>query len=94
MDEQKPEIKQREVPRERLPWNEITDAERVQRLREIIKRDQMGAGVLRREIGELREIFMRHQHGANNAVLVSAERQSHYGQTEVASGCKLGQEWF
>ena len=92
MDDQKAELK-REIPRERLPWAEITDAERVQRLREVIKRDQASVAALRREVGDLREILMQHRHGSDNALLVPAERRCH-GQAELAQGCKPGQEWF
>jgi hypothetical protein len=91
MDELNTELKI-EIPRERMPWVEITDAERVQRLREVIKRDQNVTSAMRREVGELREILMQHQHGASG-LLVPAERRCH-GQAELAQGCKPGQEWF
>ena len=92
MDEQKAELKPREIPRERMPWGEITDSERVQRLREVIKRDQRTTCALRREVGELREILMQHQHGVSG-LLVPAERRCN-GQAEMEQGCKPGQEWF
>lgn len=92
MDEQKTELK-KEIPRARLPWAEITDAERVQRLREVIKCDQASVAALRREVAELRDILMRHRHGSDNELLVPAERRC-FGPHEPAQGCVQGQERF
>ena len=88
-------LKPKEVSRERLPWSQITDAERIERLREIAKREQREKAQLRQEIYALRNIVLYHRHGQDNELLIPAQ-QKHDGQgiTCDLTNARPGQEWF
>ena len=73
-----------EPKREMLPWEEIADAERIERLRYIIKQEQKQTGKLRQEISELRDLICRHRHGDDHEVLVSASMVNRGG---LHGGC-------
>ena len=60
------------LERTRMPWEEITETERIERLRYIIKQEQNRNGELSQEISELRDLIRRHRHGDDHEVLVSA----------------------
>lgn len=83
-----------EVPRERLPWAEITESERLERLRTIIKREQQDRARVREEMGELREMVLNHRHGEDNTLLIPAGRRNNGGMCCEQENIKPGQEWF
>ena len=93
-DEMKAERSAIAVPRERLPWSEITESERQERLRVIIKREQEARNRLSQEISELRELVLNHRHGADDTLLVPAGRRSGGGLSCEQASVKPGQEWF
>lgn len=55
-----------------MPWEELTDSQRIERLRYIIKQEQNQTGKLRQEINELRDLIRRHRHGDDHEVLTPA----------------------
>lgn len=61
-----------EQKRERMPWEDISDSERIQRLRQVIKQDENRIGKLTRELDELREQMREHRHGNDEKVLLPA----------------------
>lgn len=73
-----------ELERARMPWEEITDSERIERLRCIIKQDQNRIGKLSQEISELRDLIRRHRHGDDHEVLTPA---SMVGRGSLNAGC-------
>ncbi len=56
----------------RMPWEELADDQRIERLRYIIKQEQNQTGKLRQETNKLRNLIRRHRHGDDHEVLVSA----------------------
>ena len=70
--------------RARMPWEEITETERIERLRYIIKQEQNRNGKLSQEISELRDLIRRHRHGDDHEVLVSANM---VGRGTLNVGC-------
>lgn len=93
-DEMKAERPTIAVPRDLLPWSEITESERQERLRTIIKRQQEAHNRQSQEINELRELVLNHRHGADDTLLIPAGRRSGGGLCCEASNVKPGQEWF
>lgn len=84
-----------EVPRERLPWAQITESERLERLRTIIKSDQRDRERLRGELREMRKMLMNHRHGADETLLIPASNSGgDSGMCCESANIKPGQEWF
>lgn len=84
---------ERPVNRERLPWCDITDAEKVERLRVILKRTQDAMGRMEERLYETEQITNKHQHGPDGSVLIRAGR----GVGRLTCGaeqCQPGKEWF
>ena len=83
----------KQVNRERLPWCDITDAEKVERLRMLLKRTQETIGRLEERLYESEYIVNQHQHGADGTVLVRAGRDC--GRPMCgAEQCQPDKEWF
>ena len=84
----------KEVRRDRLPWAEISDIEKTERLREIVKRTQALNAELRRALWDLRETATQHEHGANGKPMVAAERIDRQAPTCGSERIAAGKEWF
>lgn len=65
-----------ELERARMPWEEITDSERIERLRYIIRQDQNRIGKMQRELDELRDEIREHRHGNDDKVLLPASMRN------------------
>ena len=82
-----------QINRGRLPWCDITDAEKVERLRVLLKCTQETINRLKERLYKSEQIANEHQHGADGAVLVRAGRD--YGMPNcVTELCQPGKEWF
>jgi len=93
MSELKADIRTNEVSRARLPWSEITDAEKVERLRTVIKRGQEVAGRTYEKQQDIADTLETHRHGADGTVLVPA-RNHRDRPTCGSEQCQPGKEWF
>ena len=85
-----------EIPAERLPWSEITDAERIERLREIVKGMSRSAEHGNRKLCRVEDTVNKHQHGPAGEVLTPAQRHDNYlgGICSGSEKAVLGGEWF
>ena len=83
----------KQINRERLPCCDITDAEKVERLRVLLKRTQKTIERLEERLYDSEQTANKHQHGADGAVLVRAGRD--YGRPMCGTEqCQPGKEWF
>ena len=93
MDELKADIRTKEVSRDCLPWSEITVAEKIERLRTVIKQGQKVAGSTYEKQLDIEDTLETHRHGADGTVLVPARK--HRGRPTCGSErCQPGKEWF
>ncbi len=59
-----------EQKRASLPWDDITDAERILRLQYVVKQEQNRISKLQGDVYELRQMIHEHRHGDDHKVLV------------------------
>lgn len=79
--------------RERLPWSEITDVEKLERIRTVLKETQNALGRTTERIVEPECIANRHQHAPDGSVMIRAENR--YGHPMPCSpSCLPGKEWI
>ena len=83
----------KQINRGRLPWCDITDAEKVERLRVLLKCTQETINRLKERLYKSEQIANEHQHGADGAVLVRAGRD-YGGSSCPTEQCQPGKEWF
>jgi hypothetical protein len=83
----------KEVRRDRLPWCEITDTEKIERLRTVIKQGQEVAGRTYEKQQDIEDTLETHRHGADGMVLVPA-RNNRGRPTCGSERCPPGKEWF
>ena len=93
MNELNADIRTKEVSRDRLPWSEITDAEKVERLRTVIKQGQEVAGRTHEKQQDIEDTLETHRHGVDGTVLVPA-RNNRCRPTCGSERCQPGKEWF
>ncbi len=72
-----------EQKRASLPWDDITDAERILRLQYVVKQEQNRISKLQGDVYELRQMIREHRHGDDHKVLVP----SYMMDNTLNSGC-------
>ena len=86
-----------ESSRKRLPWSEITDDERIERMREMIKGMSRSAQHSNEKLYGVERVINKHQHGATGEVLIPADNRYDNPLGGICSGAENaipGGEWF